>query len=77
MAKILDSGNFFFKEIGIHPVPVPISKIVSFLLIELLILVKLDSVFLDFEISEIIHSTSSSVSGLGIKTVLFTRKGRP
>jgi len=55
IAETLDWGRLFFKDIAMHPDPVPMSRIDIFLL----------------KFSCIIRSTSSSVSGLGIRVSSF------
>ena len=61
-AKICAFGKNLANEIAMQPLPVPISR----MLISLLFLLSL-----------IIQSTSSSVSGRGINTELFTSKFNP
>ena len=53
-------GKLFFKQIDMHPVPVPMSKIFRIL----------------FFVTDNIKSTNSSVSGLGTSTFELTIKGR-
>ena len=56
--------KFAFKAIGIHPVPVPMSKMVMS-----------DGFWVMGEFK--IHSTNSSVSGLGIKVFSLTSNRKP
>ena len=67
IAEIFNDVKFLAKEIGIQPVPVPISRIESSVIL----------LFASTLISSRTHATNSSVSVRGIKVFLFTKKVRP
>ena len=68
IAETVAVGSFLAKEIGMQPDPVPISRICSDFDVLLLC---------SFAASKRIHSTNSSVSGLGISVFSSTKKGNP
>ena len=79
IAEIVAFGRCFFNEIGIQPVPVPMSNIEIDSSTGLALTSKDFITFLlsNFVTSLIIQSTNSSVSGLGIKVFLSTKNGKP
>ena len=75
IAVIETFGRFLAKEIGMHPVPVPMSKIENFSTLEFCTFAPL--CLCTFVTSLTIHSTNSSVSDLGINVFFVTLKGKP